>query len=162
MPAPTSPRAVRCPGKYKDISDNSLDTLCPPPGQRVPLMCTSRAEKYQVPQKFCYKQIKGALFTDARPATCDPPAPTWTCTATSCWIDTSDRAAVVAAFKAFHGGSTFGASHGDYGYGAHGCGCDVVPCVVCVCVGGGRWHPHTHTNTRACVLLLCVAVWEGL
>ena len=61
---------------------------------------------------FCGAVSKGTTFTDAAPASCDAPAPAWSCTSSSCWLDTSNRATVLAAYTTFLG-NHFGASHWD-------------------------------------------------
>jgi hypothetical protein len=110
-------------GTYATVWGNFV--ICPPPGQRVPIFAYNFAYKgddldfsYDVQPGNCTDQIKSSIFTDPRPASCEPPAPTWPCSAAACWIDTGDKAAVLAAYRAYHGGTTFGASHGDWSYGA--------------------------------------------
>jgi hypothetical protein len=113
---------TRTVGKYLEDDGIIYVTLaCPPPGgQRVPLVASTVRVLFDGDYDelgTCSDQIKLAISTGPRPASCDPPAPTWPCSAAACWIDTSDRSAVLAAYQAHHGGTTFGASHGDNSYG---------------------------------------------
>jgi hypothetical protein len=138
-------------GTYATVWGNFV--ICPPPGGRLPIFAYNSNvdaggpddNSYDVKPGNCTDQIKSTIFTDPRPASCEPPAPTWPCSAAACWIDTSNRTAVLAAYRAYHGGTTFGASHADYSYGArtsaqlaaeHGAQGRATQCTPNGCVAG--------------------------
>lgn len=89
------------------------EVLCPDQGGSYSV---DAVVKYKSPDgENCNETTTFAVASDAAPSDCSVPKPSWSCDATSCWIDTSKREVSMAAFKAMVA-PYYGPIMGDSGY----------------------------------------------